>query len=123
MHGFQDKPQRICRYVCVYINNFVIFWSKSKKNLVIIVSFKFPIGYSGHRGNEERRNEYTSNYDGPFASRTNYVFQKYIPEIAMLTMDIPVVPVSRWPDCPANFTLPFSLLFALVIRPVGQTAR
>ena len=46
-------------------------------------------------------------YASPFASRTYYDFQKYIPEISKLNMEIPDVPVSRCPVCPGNFTLLF----------------
>ena len=42
-----------------------------------------------------RKGEDISNYDQPFASRTHYDFQNYIPEIAKLNREIPVVPVSR----------------------------
>ena len=47
----------------------------------------------GQHNSKKRRNEYIVYNDGSFASSTHYDFQKYIPEIAELNMEIPVVPL------------------------------
>ena len=73
-----------------------------------INEIEMSVKFSGHRDSTTHRKEEGNIFLimlGLSAPAPNTIFKNKTREIEKLNMEIPVVPVSRCPVCPDNFTL------------------